>query len=141
MSWSYSGDPSASPKDAVRFLVGDTQEGVPLAQNEEIEWVLTQYKNIYAAAAQVAISISAFFATQADMVKIGPISEQSNGRALAYANLAMELKREAASKRTLNITGAIEGLPMFAKGMNDNNGSSVTSSVFVETLHSDGGEK
>lgn len=38
MSWSYSGDPSDSPLDAVRFYLQDTSEDEPLMQNEEIEY-------------------------------------------------------------------------------------------------------
>lgn len=40
MSWSYSGDPSSSDKDAVRFNIGDTIEADPQLQDEEILYLL-----------------------------------------------------------------------------------------------------
>ena len=46
MAWTYSGDPSTSLRDQVRFLVGDTrgQQEVSL-QDAEIDWLLTQTAN------------------------------------------------------------------------------------------------
>lgn len=42
-NWSYSGNPSASTKDQVRFLVGDTDTNNQMLSDEEIDWALTQY--------------------------------------------------------------------------------------------------
>lgn len=36
--FSYSADPSTSPGDAVRFLVGDTDEDEYFLEDEEISW-------------------------------------------------------------------------------------------------------
>lgn len=36
MSWTYSGDPAASPLDALRFAVGDTQAKKPLLSDQEL---------------------------------------------------------------------------------------------------------
>jgi len=49
--WTYSGDPSDSEKNAVRFLLQDTNESRPLVQDEEIDWLITQNANLYLAAA------------------------------------------------------------------------------------------
>lgn len=43
MTWTYSGDPSKSAKDAVRFLIGDTEEQNQILQDGEILWVLSLY--------------------------------------------------------------------------------------------------
>jgi len=51
MSCSYSGDPSTSDNDAVRFLLQDTDCTKNIFEDEEIAWVLTQEANIYMAAA------------------------------------------------------------------------------------------
>lgn len=51
MSCSYSGDPSSSDNDAVRFLLQDTDCASNIFEDEEIAWVLTQEANIYMAAA------------------------------------------------------------------------------------------
>jgi len=53
MAWSYSGDPSSSPKDAVRFLIQDTNPASPIVQDEEINWVLTNEMNVWMAAAAI----------------------------------------------------------------------------------------
>ena len=42
MAWTYSGDPSSSARDAIRFLVGDTDTNDQLVTNEEIAWVNNQ---------------------------------------------------------------------------------------------------
>lgn len=41
--WSYSGDPSTSPKDEVRFLIGDTDQCDQILQDPEILFVLAKY--------------------------------------------------------------------------------------------------
>jgi hypothetical protein len=41
MTWTYSGDPTASDRDEVRFLITDTMEGRPLIQDEEIDYALS----------------------------------------------------------------------------------------------------
>lgn len=41
MTDTYSGDPSATPKDAVRFLVGDTDDQRFMLRDAEITWLLS----------------------------------------------------------------------------------------------------
>lgn len=45
MTWSYSGDPTTSPKDEVRFLLGDTDIDFPILQDEEINYLLANNNN------------------------------------------------------------------------------------------------
>ena len=61
MSWSYSGDPKVSSKDAVRFLSGDTDTARQRATDEEIEWAISQFGNTYLAAAWVCDIVAANF--------------------------------------------------------------------------------
>lgn len=103
MAWTYSGNPASSSKDAVRFLVGDTRVDDSLVQDEEIAWALAQNSNIYGAAAIIAESISAYFATQATSVVIGPIREDYGQRAKDYASKAKELSGKSSETGTLNI--------------------------------------
>jgi hypothetical protein len=42
MSWTYSGDPASSPKDTVRFLIGDTDPARKLVSDEEILFALAE---------------------------------------------------------------------------------------------------
>lgn len=44
MTWSYSGNPAASDLDRYRFLTGDTNELEPFLTDEEIEYLISQYK-------------------------------------------------------------------------------------------------
>lgn len=53
MSWSYSGDPNGSTKDAVRFLIQDTTTARQLVQDEEIEFAINQEMNHFMAAALI----------------------------------------------------------------------------------------
>lgn len=90
MTWSYSGDPSTSDKDAVRFLVGDTDTNDQLAQDEEIDWVLTRTRTIEGAAAGVARAIAGLFAREVD----GSLEDQDfsdSQRREAYLALARTL--------------------------------------------------
>ena len=54
MSASYSGDPSSTPKDAVRFLIGDTGPSTFDFTDEEIAFALDTQANLWMAAALFA---------------------------------------------------------------------------------------
>ena len=43
MVWSYSGDPSSSDRDALRFLIGDTDTSDQQLVNEELDYLLTEH--------------------------------------------------------------------------------------------------
>lgn len=58
MSFTYSGDPSASDLDAVRFLIQDVTTPGEFLQDEEITWLLTQEVNIYTTAAAGAMLLA-----------------------------------------------------------------------------------
>ena len=58
MAFSYSGDPSASDEDSVRFLLQDTVDTGHFLEDKEITWLLTQEMNVYTAAARGADMIS-----------------------------------------------------------------------------------
>ena len=58
MSWSYSGDPASTERDAVRFWVQDTDSAVPLLSDQEIDYLLgmwmPQYGSVIFTAATAA---------------------------------------------------------------------------------------
>ncbi len=62
MTWSNSGDPTASDKDAVRYLCGDTCFDDQQSTDEEIAYAIAQESNVYFAAARVCRSISGMYA-------------------------------------------------------------------------------
>ena len=76
MTWSYSGNPSASNLDRVRFLSGDTDSANPLASNEEITFLLVEWNNdYYYAAAGVCDYAANKAAAKADQAKtVGDLS-------------------------------------------------------------------
>lgn len=43
MSWSYSGDPSDSTLDEVRFLIQDADDSEPLISDEELTYLIDKY--------------------------------------------------------------------------------------------------
>lgn len=133
MAWSYSGDPSTSSCDAVRFLIGDTVTSDPLLQNEEIEYMIAQHSNIYLAAAFCCDAIEASFSRLAD-TEMGELSVKASQRAIAYAKLAAKLRKSAmgaskphassvytAEKEAIaDDTSIVQGT--FKKGMHDYRG-------------------
>jgi len=96
MSWTYSEDPTNSPKDAVRFLIGDTNAGEQLLQDEEIAWCLAEVNNEpYRAAANACSNIAATFVglAQSESKTVGglDLSKSYGDRASRYKALSMEL--------------------------------------------------
>lgn len=92
--WTYTGDPTSSSKDAVRFLIGDTVEDDPQLQDGEILFALTAMSaNIYMAAAQCCDSIAARLSREetygADGVNIGAEAMK------AYQDRACNLRIQA----------------------------------------------
>lgn len=67
MGFTYSGNPSESEVDAVRFLIGDTDDEEPLLHDEEIIYLSSLWTlqfSIYWTAAMAAEAIAARFARE-----------------------------------------------------------------------------
>lgn len=93
--WSYSGDPATSELDQVRFYVQDTDEARPLLQDEEIEFLLTQWaasfgSPLYTAAVAAEI-IAAKFAAQITVSADG-VSVDQGSLQQKYNDLATSLR-------------------------------------------------
>ena len=69
MAFTYSGNPSSSTLDQVRFLVGDTDSTNAHFQDAEIQWLLVQWADPYEAAAVCADALVGRYAQMADTVK------------------------------------------------------------------------
>lgn len=90
-------DPTKSPLDAVRFLVGDTDVMDAALQDEEIDFALSQAgADTYLAAALCARSIAAKYASLVD-TRFETVSS-SNGQ-LSQNYYALAQKLEAQSKK------------------------------------------
>lgn len=97
MTWSYSGNPSSSATDAIRFLIGDTDTTDQLLSNEEIAWLNTEQTGsstaitaLYETAHYACESISAKLARLAD-TQIGDLNVKLSQKAQGYLTLARQL--------------------------------------------------
>ena len=90
MAWTWSGDPSLSDQDMVRWLVGDTDETDQLAEDEVIAAALARYGSVDRAAAKVAYGISALFARLFDKAA-GDVRKSMSQKSENYRKLGDEL--------------------------------------------------
>lgn len=105
MTWSYSGDPASSTRDAVRFLAEDTIEAEPHLQDEEIDWLIAQWEpvhgDVYRIAAEVAEAISGRYAREVTAsgdgasVDLAALQAKYRDLAVALRHRAMERHRGA----------------------------------------------
>lgn len=96
MAWTYSGDPANSDRDAVRFLVQDTDTNDQLVTDEEIDWLLSQTSGVYSAATEAAKAIAASFARLAD-TDIESVSVKYSQKQKQYLQLSARLEIKATS--------------------------------------------
>lgn len=115
MTWSYSGNPANSPLDLYRFKISDTDPLDPILQDEEIDYVLSQYTDenhiLYALFKQAALTFSREYKRS-----LGPQSEDPSSRLKFYTDKAAEYKLKI-------LTGGFNtkcSKPIFKIGMHDN---------------------
>jgi hypothetical protein len=135
MAWSYSGNPTSSVRDEVRFILQDTEITLPLLQNEELDYLLStwmpRYDSVIFVAAVAAAIIARKFAgvvnVNADgvLVNVADISAR-------YTDMATQLRQEYRESQEVGSEVDISNLmfdamldpgiaPLtFGKGMHDN---------------------
>lgn len=91
MTWSYTGDPSSSDKDTVRFLIGDTDTSSEQLSDEEIAYLITEHGSAQAAAIAGCEALQAKYARQADQ-KTGDISISYSQLSKHYQQLATTIR-------------------------------------------------
>jgi hypothetical protein len=87
-------DPSDSPADSVRFLIGDTNIASPALTDAEIEFALDQNANLYSAAAICARALSARYARRVD-TKFETVESKYSQLRDSYEQLARSLDAQA----------------------------------------------
>lgn len=92
--WTYSGDPSVSNRDAVRMLIGDTDESDPQLWDGEVDYLLGQYPQPFDAAVQGCYAIAARYARKVNR-RVGDLSINYSDRQKAYLTMAQQLKSRA----------------------------------------------
>lgn len=107
MTWTYSGDPSKSAKDQVRFFLGDTDTCDQLLQDGEISYLLGLYN-------QAPIN-AAIRGCEMIMAKFSRLANESVGRVSIQCSQKAKAYREM--KADLVIRMSIEGATPFAGGI------------------------
>ncbi len=90
MAWTYSGDPANSQRDAVRFLIGDTDTNDQLLNDAEIEYFIAEHGTTNRSASEAARAISAKFARLMNR-SIGAMSADFGAKYRQYKELATDL--------------------------------------------------
>lgn len=96
MAFSYSGNPGASTRDLIRFLIQDTEAADAIFQNEELDYLVTTWTDGYAAAVAAADVAAVKFSKQADYTKrVGDLSlsESFSGRSADFRTMADRLRK------------------------------------------------
>jgi hypothetical protein len=100
--WSYSGDPSSSVRDAVRFEIQDTNPKAHLLENEEIDYAVTQeapsetpsQSEVLSAAARCMEALARLFRMQAD-TEVGSLRVEYAKQAAGYDEQAVKTRLRA----------------------------------------------
>ena len=95
MAFTYSGDPSGSDRDAVRFLLEDTVEASASFNDAEVAWLLSQKPNVYRAAAQGARRKAAEAAEGVASKTVGSLTLTYSERATKWLDMAKSLEAQA----------------------------------------------
>lgn len=104
MTWTYSGDPSLTPIDAVHYLIGDTNAASPLATDEECRYALRQEgQNAFLAAASLADTKARSFIHAPVSVKDGTTAINYGDQVKAWSMLAAELRTQASIRTSIGI--------------------------------------
>lgn len=118
MSWTYSGDPSKSQKDAARFAIGDTDSAKPLLQDEEITYLINESNGnnnllMYTLFTHVAITFAK------DIKKsLGPQAQDPTER-LHFFEAQMNIYKQKLSQAGISIPNFAYP-KVFHKGMQNN---------------------
>lgn len=107
MTYTYSGDPTSSPKDEVRFTLQDTDTGFPLLTDEEINFLIEQwmpkFDSLTYVAAIAAANISRKF--------VGIVSVSADGVSVNTADLTQRYRDLAKQLRDEYKAGQIGNGP------------------------------
>jgi len=92
MAFNYSGDPTSSTRDEVRFLIGDTDTADGQLQDLEVDYLLTKYTTAAKAALAACLALASKYARLCDKA-VGDLRISYSQRQKHYLDLARELGR------------------------------------------------
>lgn len=105
-SWTYTGNPAISTKDAVRFYLGDTDSANPQIMDEEIAWAILERGNTWGATAMCAMALAAKYSRLTSLSADG-VSQGLNQKAAAYRLIAAEYQRKEVIYRAVPTLGGV----------------------------------
>lgn len=124
MAWTYSGDPSGSARDEVRFLSGDTDTTNQQINDAEIAYLLASWNNnTYLSAAFACDAIAGKYTSKSDSSKsVGDLSVSTQFMAQAKTFMERATNLRALASRyyppSVNFdTEAFDGKYSFVIGM------------------------
>ena len=130
-TWNYSGDPGASTKDAVRFLIGDTDSRDQLLSDQEIDYLVNNVGSANESAAQACEILAA--ARESIDKEIDDLVVKGRQHAEHWSELADRLRKRRVGSRMGVFAGGISisdgyardidtdrPVPAFDVGMFDN---------------------
>jgi len=106
MTWTYSGNPSASTLDQVRYLCQDTDSTEQLLQDAEVTFEIAQNPNPYLAAAACAERLSLKFGRDVTF-RVGDTQVNYGERAREYRLLATQLRQRYALRSAMPYAGGL----------------------------------
>lgn len=118
MSWTYSGNPQNSLLDECRFLVGDTNQSEPIMQDEEIQYIISEFGDNQNKLRYELFRHAATIFARDIKRSLGPQSEDPTER--------LKFFKDQADMYKSKLTGAGLSLPKYAypkifrKGMQNN---------------------
>ena len=80
---------SSTPKDQIRLLVGDTDMTAAMLQDEEITYLLTLFKSVYAVSAMACRTLAGKYSRLADQAQ-GVVRTSHSQKAKAFLALAIK---------------------------------------------------
>lgn len=112
MTWTYVG-PATADRDKVRFLIQDVDTTRQLMSDEEIAWLLTEWPDVYDAAANAADVLAAKFTGKADYSKsVGDLSlnETFSSQSQNFKELAKTIRANRHRRYTVSWVANAEAL-------------------------------
>jgi hypothetical protein len=107
--WSYTGNPASSPKDAVRFWLGDVNDSTPQLSDEEIAYLLSLTNDQPLQAAILGcLELANRYSSQVDFAVETELRVSLSQRAQAYAQRARDLKEQVTIP---GVTATLHPLP------------------------------
>lgn len=107
MSWNYSGDPSKSPLDELRFTIGDTDKSEQLLLDGELNFLISKSNgSIPGAAIRACEMVMAKYARLADE-SVGQVKISYSQKAKAYREMRDDLRQRQAIDDCVPYAGGI----------------------------------